>query len=229
MSQTTSASLGDLRAIAHALCEDDKIKKQMIDDLRLLRKATTGKDPGDVTDHVALIEQATAWQLSRIHLTYSKSEDIKTRVENYFQVLRYTKPGEVTPKTADSSGPIKTATPEELRNVMLALCENDKAKKRVVNHLRVLRRSKTGGAPATGADPVVLNSATEMELRAIGIAMSDADKKIKKRLFESLHVLSIFRELQDTQAKKSLLKCRTCKAYFNEKDNNAQSCNYHPG
>ncbi|KAG6368554.1 hypothetical protein INS49_002767 [Diaporthe citri] len=230
MSQTKSASLGDLRAIAHALCEDDNIKKQLIDDLQLLRNPRARKDYGEVTDHVALIEQTPAWKLSIIPLIYINNEDTKTRVENYLQVLRYTKPAEATPAAADSPDPIKTATPKELRNVMLALCEDDDAKKRATNHLLVLRRSKTGGASTAGADPdAPINSATEMELRAIGIAMSDADENIKKRLLESLHVLSIFLELQGTEAKYTTFKCLRCREYFHEKDNKAQSCTYHPG
>lgn len=230
MSQTMSASLGDLRAIAHALCEDDNIKKEMIDDLQLLRSPRNRKDCGKVTDHVALIEQAPAWQLSIIQLIYIKNKDTRTRVENYLQLLRYTKPAEVIPAAADSPNPITTAAPKKLHNVMLALCEDDDAKNRVASHLRVLRRSKAGGAATRVADTVALvNSATEMELRAIGIAMSDADEEMKKRLLESLHVLSVFGELQNTEIKRFTFQCLRCKDYFHEKDNKAQSCTYHPG
>ncbi|KAK7718409.1 hypothetical protein SLS64_002364 [Diaporthe eres] len=229
MSQPTSASLGDLRVIAHALCEDANIKKTMIDYLRASRNSSTGKDCGEATDHVALIEQATARELYTIQLHHCKNEEIKKRVENYLQVLLYTKPAEVAPEIADSPNPIKTATPEELHNVMFALCEEDGAMKRVASHLRVLRRSKAGLATTAGADAVgLINSATEMELRAIGIAMSDADEDMKKRLLESLHVLSIFGELRRTETKRVTFQCLRCKDYVQEKDNNAQSCTYHP-
>lgn len=225
-----SASLGDLRVIAHALCEDDNIKKTTINYLRAPRNSSTGKDCGEATDHVALIDQATAQELYTIQLHHCKNEEVKKRVENYLQVLLYTKPAEVAPEIADSPNPVNTATPEELHNVMLALCEEDDAKKRVASHLRVLRRSKAGGAATAGADAVALiNSATEMELRAIGIAMSDADEEMKKRLLETLHVLSIFGELHRTETKRVTFQCLRCKDYVQEKDNKAPSCTYHPG
>lgn len=233
MSQPMRHSLGDLRAIAHALCEKDNIKKQMIDDLRDLHNSRTGKDIGKMTDHVTLIEQATAQELLNLRLHYCRDEDVKKRVQNYLQVLRHTKPAEATFEAAESSSSIKSVAPKELHNVMLALCDDDDTKKRVASHLGVWRRSKTGETAIMGAEPAaIIESATEMELRAIVIAMSDADEDLRKRLLESLHVLSIFGELQDIEAekiKKSTLKCLHCKQSFREEDNKAQSCTFHPG
>lgn len=225
--------MGDVRAIAHALCENDNIKKQMIDDLRAICSSKTNNDSGNMTDHVALIEQATGQELLSLQFHYCRDEDIRKRVHNYLQVLRHTKPAEDTSEAAESSSSIKNVDPKELHNVMLALCEDVDAKKRVASHLGVLRRSKTGETAMMGADPAaIIESATEMELRAIGIAMSDADEDMRKRLLESLHVLSIFGELQDIEAekiKKSTLKCLHCKQSFHEEDNKAQSCTFHPG
>lgn len=234
MSQLASASLGDLRAITHALCENAIIKKNITDDLQALCNSKPSKDSGETTDLVSLIELATAQQLHNLQFHYCGNEDIKKRVENYLQVLRHTKPAEATSKAAESSSCIKKATPKELHNVMVSLCEDEDAKKRVASHLRVLRRSKAGGAATTGANPdALIDSATEMELRAIGLAMSDADEDVKKRLLESLHVLSIFGELQGTETKKNIIgilsKCTRCNQHFQEGDNNAQSCTYHPG
>lgn len=233
MSQPMRHSLGDLRAIAHALCEKDNIKKQMIDDLRALLNSRTGKDFGKTTDHITLIEQATAQELLNLQLHYCRDEDVKKRVQNYLQVLRHTKPAETTFEPADSSSSIKSLAPKKLHNVMLALCDDDNTKKRVASHLGVLRRSKTGETAIMRADPTaIIESATEMEMRAIGIAMSDADEDVRKRLLESLHVLSIFGELEDIEAekiKKSTLKCLHCKQSFREEDNKAQSCTFHPG
>lgn len=226
-------SLGDLRAIAHALCENDNIKKQMIDDLRALHNSRTGKDIGKTTDHFTIIAQATAQELLHLQLHYCKDEDIKKRIQNYLQVLRHTNPDEPTFEAGDSSGSIKNAAPKELHNVMIALCEDEDAKKRVANHLRVLRRSKTGAISTAAADPSgFIKSATEMELRAIGLAMSDADEDVRNRLLESLQVLSIYGELQDAEAekfKKTALTCVHCKQFFHEKDNKANSCTFHPG
>lgn len=225
MGQPVSAFLGELRAIAQALCENENTKKRMIEDLRAICKYT-----GETTDHVALIELATAQELQALQLQYCTDEDIKKRVKNYHQVLRYTKPTEATFEAANTSSSIKKATPKELHNVMLALCEDEDAKKRVATHLRVLRRSKADGAATTGSGPdALINSATEMELRAISLAMSDADEDVKKQLLESLHVLSIFGELQVTETKKDTFMCTRCKQPFHEKDNEAQSCTYHPG
>lgn len=226
-------SLGDLRAIAHALCEKDNIKKQMIDDLRALHNSRTGKDIGKTTDHVTIIEQATAQELLNLQLHYCKDEDIKKRVQNYLQVLRHTKPAEPNFEAGDPSSSIKNAAPKELHNVVLALCEDEDVKKRVAIHLRVLRRSKTGGIATAATDPAgFIKSATQMELRAIGLAMSDADEDVRKRLLESLQVLSIYCELQDAEAekfKKTALTCLHCKQFFHEKDNKANSCTFHPG
>lgn len=228
MDQPIDASLGDLRAIAHALCEDNKIKELMIDDLLAIRKPKPSRDFAEATDHAALIEQATARELLTIQLHYCNDEDTKKRVENYLQVLRYIEPAKATPEVADTTSPIKNATPKELHNVMIALCEDKDAKKRIDNHLQLLRRSKTGGAATVGADPAgLLDSVTEMELRAIGIAMSDADQDMRKRLLESLHVLSVFGELHDTEVKKATFKCWTCKQFVNKGDNTP--CIYHPG
>lgn len=230
MSQPTSASLGDLRAIAYALCQDEVSKQRMITDLRAFRNLKTSQHTAETADHVAFIEQATAQELFKIQIAQCRDGDIKKRVENYLQVLRYTKPTEATFKAADSPDPIKNANPKELINVMLALCEDPDVEKRVVNHLRVLRRSRIGGAATAGSNSVALfNSATEMEMRAIGIAMSDADGDVKRRLLESLHVLSIFGELQGTETKNTTFQCLRCKDYFHEEDNKTQSCAYHPG
>lgn len=226
-----SASLGNLRAISQALCETENIKKRMIEDLRAICNSMTGKYTGETTDHVALIELATAQQLRALQIHYCADEDIKKQVKNYLQVLRYTIPAATTLEVADSSTSIKKATPKELHNVMLALCEDERAKKRVATHLRVLHRSNADGAATTGMNQpdALINSATEMELHAIGLAMSDADEDVKKRLSESLHVLSIFGELQVTEKKKDTFMCTRCKQPFHEKDNKAQSCTYHPG
>lgn len=196
MSQLKDAALSDLRAITHALCEHDGIKAWTIHHLRAVRNYARNESC-NLTDHGALIEQATARELCALQTMNCKNEHIDKIITNYLQVLRHKKPTEVAPK----ANPIKDAIPKELHNAMLALCEDNDAKERVVSHLRVLRRSEADGT-ADGAavcepdSAALMSSATATEMYAIGLVMSDADENIKKRLLEALRVLSIFGELQ---------------------------------
>lgn len=228
-----SDSLGNLRAIAHALCENADTKKLVIDELRspynLPGAPKTTNDFLKTSNHVCLIECATAQQLFSVQVKVCKNLDTKKVVGNYYQVLRHTKPAEVTPEAVKAPNPIKKVTSTVLNNIMRALCEDDAAKKRVASHIGVLRRSQAGGATTSGADPAALiDSATETELRAIAVTMSDSDENIKKRLLEYLHGLSVFAEMQEAEMKKTY-KCVVCKESFREKDNKAQSCMGHPG
>lgn len=228
-----SASLGDLRAIAHALCENADTKKLMIDELRSLYNLPgapkTTNDILKTSDHVSLIERATAQQLCSIQVKVCKNLDTKKLVGNYYQVLRHTKPAEATSEAVEVPNPIKEVTSAVLNNIMRALCEDDATKKRVASHIGVLRRSQAGGATTPEDDPAALiESATETELRAIAVTMSDSDENIKKRLLEYLHGLSVFSEMQEAEMNKTY-KCVVCKKSFCEKDNKAQSCMGHPG
>lgn len=118
-------------------------------------------------------------------------------------------PAEATIETADPLDPIRNATAKELHNIMLALCDVDEVKKRVVIHLHVFRRTEPNAAIIAEADAdALINSATEMELRSIGIAMCDGDEGMKKRVSECLRVLSVLGKLQATEIKdKPQFKC----------------------
>lgn len=238
MKQNTSASLIDLRDIAYALCENADAKKLMIDELgsiyNLPGTTKTTDDLFKTPDHVYLIERATAQQLLSIQLKLCKKPDNKTLVDNYYQALRHSKPAEVTPEAVKVPNPIREVNSAVLNNIMRALCEDDATRKRVASHIGVMRRSQAGGSTTSGADPAALvDSATETELRATAVTMSDSDEDIKKRLLEYLHGLSVFAEMQDAETKKvdmtKSYKCVVCKKYFSEKDNMADSCNIHPG
>ena len=140
-------------------------------------------------------------------------------------------PAEATIETADPLDPIRNATAKELHNIMLALCDVDEVKKRVVIHLRVFRRTEPNAAIIAEADAdALINSATEMELRSIGIAMCDGDEGMKKRVSECLRVLSVLGKLQATEIKdKPQFKCLKYQQSYHEEDNTARSCRYHPG
>lgn len=230
MSELRNTTLGELRAIAYALCENDNIKTQFVTSLRIFCSSMIRRDVLDAADHIDLIQRANSTDLCAIELALCKDEEIENRVDNYLQVLRHSKPAEVTTEAADPSNPLEKATGKELHNIILAICDGEDAKKRVTNHLRILRRSNIDGAAHAEADPVALiNSATEMELRAIGLAMVDGDEDTKKRLLESLRVLSIFGKLQGTEARNSSFQCLMCKASYHEQKNTPGSCRYHPG
>lgn len=230
MDRLIKASLGDLRAIAHALCEnDDKLKNEFVSFI-----SSTGEDSDEVldADPVVVIQHATAQELLSTEMYFYDDKKIKKRIDNFLQVLRYFKPTEVATDVVDPSNPLKNATAKELQNVMFALCEDEDAKRRFNNHLRVLRRSKLNGAAFAKHNPdalVTCNSPTETELRAIGLAMSDGDEGIKKRLLESLHALSIFGKLQASEPQDGPFQCLRCKTLYFEQNNTSRSCIYHPG
>ncbi|KAK2598348.1 hypothetical protein N8I77_011768 [Diaporthe amygdali] len=230
MNALMSTPLGELRAIAHALCENDNIKKRIANDLQASRRSTSGGANLEASNHIALIQQATGQELYTIVIDLCKNEDTKKQVDNYSQVLRYVKPDEVAPEAADPLTPIKKATRKELQTVLIVLCEDENAKKRIVHILRVLRQSKSHGAGLMGTDQAALiNSATEMELRAIGLAICDGDEDMRKRMLESLLVLVTLDKLQVSKAARTLFKCLRCKKSFYEDENKERSCRYHPG
>lgn len=230
MSALMSTPLGELRAIAHALCENDNIKKRVVNDLQAFRKSTSGGANLEAGSHIVLIQQATGQELYTIVIDLCKNENTKKEVDNYSQVLRHVKPDEVAPETADPLAPIKKATRKELQTVFIALCEDENAKKRVVHNLRVLRQSKAHGVGLTGTDQAALiDSATEMELRAIGVAICDGDEDMRKRMLESLLVLVTLDKLQVSKAARTLFKCLRCKKSFYDDENKERSCRYHPG
>ena len=208
--------LGRLRATAHALCENESIKAHLVKCLgavRDLRNLKIGNECPKITDHVALIEQATAQELLgfRDHV-FKDNQSIRMRFDDCLQALRYAKPADATIEAADSTNLIKNASVKETHNIMLALCEEDDIKKRVVTHLRVLGLSMPNGHVFAEVDGgTLISEATELELHAIGLVMTKTDGDIKKRVSESLQVLLLFAELQEIEAElTSLLKCLKC-------------------
>lgn len=127
-----------------------------------------------------------------LELLQALYKNTKKWVDNYLAASGGSKPTKVDSKAADPLDTLQNATAEELRIIMLAICEDDDAKTRVGIHLRVLRQITTDGATFAEADPMkLIASATKTELRAIGLG----DETTKKRLSESIHVISIFAEL----------------------------------
>lgn len=188
-----SIPLSDLRAIVQALCGYQSIRQQVVTFLRALQIYHPNEVPRSSMDHDTLIQKASARDLSLLIADLCVAEDINKRVDNYIEALDHTEPAGVARKAADYIDTIKNVPAQELRTVMLGLCEDDDVKKRVAIHLRILRRSSHGGAASVAVDPATrIDSATEAELRAIGLG----DEDIKKRLSESLQVLSIFDELE---------------------------------
>lgn len=194
MSSLSKASTRDLREILQALCKnnDINIKKAVFSYMRPNRKYDPNSE-GFVDD----IFWATAFDLRFLLVNLCENENIKRRVDAYLEALGHSEPAAVNSQAANPPDTIKTATAKDMRNIMLALCEDDDIKERVAIHLRILRRSNSGGAASATGDPAALiHSATDAELRAIGLG----DEDIKKRFSDSLRVLHIFGELHASQA-----------------------------
>ncbi|POS71643.1 hypothetical protein DHEL01_v209959 [Diaporthe helianthi] len=195
MSQLDSASLSELRAIAHALCED-KVNAWELNH-RFCLLPGNASDP-DTRHATKLVDEATTQELlpALKHLyTHNYSAKCKKCVDNYIQVLRYAKPA---PEAPD---PIRNATPEHFSIVMRTLCGADDIFNRVVTYLRMLRSS----SPFGGESPKwLVDTATDTQLHAIGLALCDEDEGIKKRALECLRVISIFGQLQGAETKDAL-------------------------
>lgn len=198
MSPLSKASTRDLREILQALCKNNDI--DIIKSVVSYLKPNLNYDPNSEGFMDALfieIQWAKAFDLRFILVNLCENEKIKRRVDAYLEALGHSEPAEVNSQTVNPPGTIKNATAKDMRNIMLALCEDDDIKKRVAIHLRILRRSRPGGAASARGDPAALiHSATDAELRAIGLG----DEDIKKRFSDSLRILHIFGELHESQA-----------------------------
>lgn len=198
MSPLSDASTRELREILQALCKNNDINiiQSVLSYLRPNRKYDTNSEGfRDVFSNE--IQWATAFDLRFLLVNLCENEKIKRRVDAYLEALGRSQPAEVNSQTANPPDTIKNATAKDMRNIMLALCDDDDVKKRVAIHLQILRRSRPGGAASATGDPAALiHSATDAELRAIGLG----DEDINKRFSDSLRVLHIFGELHESQA-----------------------------
>lgn len=221
--------LSDLRVIVQALCENGNIKNRVINFLAASEPYGTQLSTFPVNS-VTLIQQASARGLSLLLADLCESEDTKKRVDKYLEALRYTEPAKCGPKAAVHLSTIENATAEHLLKIMLILCEDEDFKKRVLKHLRVLRQPTIDRATFVEAESIQLvTMATENELRAICLAMSDRDEDTKQRLLESLQVLSIHDKLRGSEALNTTFQCLSCKTSYCEENNTPNSCWYHPG
>lgn len=196
MSRLSDTSTRDLREALQALCKNSDINiiKSVFRYLRPDREYDPNSD--GFMDAIFVIQGATAFELHFFLDNLCKNEDIKKRVDTYLEALARSEPAEVSSQAADPPDTIKNATAKDMRNIMLALCEDDDVKKHVAIYLRILRRSRPDGAASATGDPAALiHSATDAELRAIALG----DEDIKKRFSDSLNVLHIFGELHEFQ------------------------------
>ncbi|KAI3397160.1 hypothetical protein diail_11134 [Diaporthe ilicicola] len=198
--------LDQLRAIAHALCEDETQKKRVIDAFRFTRGIKPRAAPHEAPDHTSLIENATTQELYTVSRHYKPVDDGPNGTS--FEVI-------------EPLGPIKTATERDIRIIMLALCENETTKKRIVDNM--------GGSVPARASPcrnrpscAHQHGDRDRAARYWRFPVQRRRRHMKIRVLESLQVLTCAGNLRELQISCGLFKCLNCKKSFYEKGKQEQ-------